>query len=157
MQRKLNYWIGARPSNSKRWQNADSGSKLELAEYEGALFGLYRRYAKQWNDIELDHTRNLSEHTHSVCGAKVVGSFDKFILEFSVDRDNGWILELAFSFKFKKYYPGMSTALNMLRTHKDVKNAILHWRGNGQNLFYEWLAIERLENEEKGEWTEYKE
>ncbi len=154
--RKQQYWIGSRPSNIKRWQNAEAGTLLDLTEYADRLFELYRRYVKQWNDIELNHARSLSEHTHRVCGAQVVGSTGKFILHFNTDRDNGWILELAFSRGFRTYYPGLSTGLNTLQSLGDIKHAVLHWRGNGRISFDEWLIQERTENGAKGEWAEYK-
>ena len=150
------YWIGSNPANIKRWQNAESGWLLEPTHYSEQLLGLYRRNAKQWNDIELDNARSLSEHTHRVWGAKAVGSSGQFILCFDTDPSNGWILELNFSRQFRQYYPGYSTGLNAPLSPKDIKDAVLHWRGNGQNAFNDWLIQEYKENEAKGEWAKYK-
>ena len=108
------------------------------------------------NDIELDHSRSLAEHTHRVCDAGVVGSSEKFILQFSQERDHGWLLEIPFARGFKKYYPGGSTGLNSLRSVADIKHSLIHWRGNGREQFDQWLVREESENQAKGEWTEYK-
>lgn len=150
------YWVGEPPSTAKRWQGFESGAVLDLGAYGERLFRLYRRYVKQWNEIELDHSRSLAEHTHQVCGAGVVGSSDKFILLFSEERDHGWLLEFPFARGFKKYHPGASTGLNSLRSVADIKHPLIHWRGNGREQFDQWLVREESENQAKGEWTEYK-
>jgi hypothetical protein len=150
------YWIGKRPSDAKRWQSTTSGSVLDQAKYRQELYKLYRRYAKQWNDIELDKSRPLSEHAHEICGAKVVGTQNKFVLCKDEDRDIGWILEVSFRRGFKQYYPGFSAGLNALRNEDDVSRIVLHWRGEGRENFDAWLARERVENCNRGEWTEYK-
>ncbi len=106
MATKRTYWLGPRPSGAARWQGATSGSVLDAAEYEEALYKLYRRYAKQWNDIELDKFRPLSEHTHEICDARVVGSQGMFVLHMNDDRETGWVLEVSFGRGFKQYYPG---------------------------------------------------
>ncbi|WP_140648584.1 hypothetical protein [Rhodanobacter glycinis] len=153
---KKTYWHGARPSGGKRWQGADSGIVLDLEKHGEALFRMYRRYVRQWNDIELDHTRELSEHTFRVCGPRVVGSSGGFVLIFDEDRETGWILDLSFSRGFHKFYPGFSTGLNTLRSKTDISRAVLHWRGSGREEFDAWLERERSENSGKGEWAEYK-
>ena len=153
---KQAYWNGKRPSDGKRWQGADSGAVLSLAKYGEPLFRMYRRYAKQWNDIELDSSRELSEHTHRVSGARVVGSPGRFILHHDISREAGWILELKFARGFHMHYPGWSCGLNALRTKADLVRATLHWRGNGRTEFDAWIARERIENTPRGEWTEYK-
>lgn len=86
----------------------------------------------------------------------MVGSSNKFILQFSEERDHGWLLEIPFARGFKKYYPGWSTALNSLRSVADIKHSLIHWRGNGREQFDQWLAREESENQANGEWTEYK-
>ena len=150
------YWIGKRPSDAKRWQGAEAGEVLDVESYGDSLFRMYRRYAKQWNDIELDHSRDLSEHTHLVCSARVVGSTGKFTLHNDISRDDGWILEVKFRRGLSQFYPGWSTGLNALRSKDDISQARLHWRGNGRNAFDAWLTVEREENEAHGEWTEYR-
>lgn len=150
------YWFGPRPSDGKRWQGAESAIVLDLEEYGESLFRMYRRYATQWNEIELNQARELSEHTFRVCGAQVVGSSGRFILTFNVDRQTGWILELAFRSGFHQYYPGLSTGLNALRSVADIRRAALHWRGSGRDAFNTWLKQERTENSATAEWTEYK-
>lgn len=156
MARKPNYWIVPYPSGTKRWQGATSGTSLAMEKYRGQLFHLYRRYAKQWNDIELDQSRRLSEHTHRICDAHVVGSGKQFVLTWNLDRDTGWILEISFVRGFRQFYPGWSTGLNTLRSESDVKSAVLHWRGHGREAFDQWLVREHTENASKGEWAEYK-
>ncbi len=150
------YWKGPHPSDATRWQGADSGESLSLSMYGEALFHMYRRYAKQWNDIELDRARSLSEHTHEVCGARVVGAPRKFVLHRDINRDDGWILEVKFARGFHIYYPGWSCGLNTLRSKTDLQSAVLHWRGDGRSEFEAWLVQERSENESRGEWAEYK-
>lgn len=156
MTRKQNYWVGPRPSSGKGWQNAEHGTTLELSACGDQLFRLYRRYVKQWNDIELDVARGLNEHTHNVCGAKVVGASGRFILEHNSNRETGWILEVKFSRGFRQFYPGLSTGLNTLRTINDLQKVTFHWRGEGESSFQQWLALELQENGAKGEWNEYK-
>lgn len=153
--RKL-YWSGPRPSDGKRWQGAEAAIVLDLDVYGESLFRMYRRYVKQWNEIELNHTRELSEHTFRVCGARVVGSSGKFILTFDADRENGWILDMSFRRGFRQYYPGLSTGLNALRSIADIRRAALHWRGDGKDSFDNWLEQERVEKSAAGEWNEYK-
>lgn len=156
MTRKLNYWIGPKPSSGKGWQNAEHGTILEPSTYGDQFFRLYRRYVKQWNDIELDVSRGLNEHTHSVCGAKVVSASGRFILEHNSNRETGWILELKFSRGFRQFYPGLSTGLNAFRTINDLQKITFHWRGEGESSFWQWLVLELQENGSKGEWNEYK-
>jgi len=48
--------------------------QIQGVEEKETIYRVYRRYVKQWNDIEMDTDRRLSEHTHEVCGAKVVAS-----------------------------------------------------------------------------------
>jgi len=150
------YWRGKRPSDARRWQGADTGEILSLAKYSEPLFHMYRGYAKQWNEIELDEARNLSEQTHRVNGARVVGAHEKFVLHCDISREDGWILEMKFARGFRRYYPGWSCGLNALRKKADIQRAILHWRGDGRAAFDAWLVQERAENEARGEWTEYR-
>ena len=150
------YWVGKRPSDGKRWRGAEAAIILDLEEYGDILFSMYRRYVTQWNEIELDMNRELSEHTFLICGAQVVGASGRFILTFNADRETGWILELCFRSGFHQYYPGLSTGLNALRTVSDIRRAALHWRGNGRDAFETWLKQERTENYATCEATVYK-
>lgn len=150
------YWRGKRPSDGKRWKGATSAEELSANIYSEPLFRMYRRYAKQWNEIELDRTRSLSEHTHTVCGSRVVGAPGMFVLHCDVSRENGWILEMKFARGFHQYHPGWSTGLNALRSTADVARSVLHWRGAGKEAFDHWLDQERAENAPRGEWLEYK-
>ncbi len=118
---------------------------------------MYRRFVKQWNDIELDINRSLSEHTHKICDAQIVGGANRrFILHWQ-DRDQDhWILEVFLARGFREYYPGLSCGRNPLRSHKDMRSLRLHWSGNGRKEFTQWIETERKENQSKGEWVEYK-
>jgi len=117
---------------------------------------MYRRYVKQWNDIELDRSRCLSEHTHEICGAKIVGGNRKFILHWERNNHDHWILEVFFSRGFSEYYPGWSCGRNTLRNIKDIQSIRLHWSENGREKFDNWLNTEKSVNQNNGEWDEYK-
>lgn len=151
------YWIGKRPSDSKRWARMTSATILESESVREAVYRLYRRYVKQWNDIELDTNRSLDEHTHEICGVQVVGSTQRrFILSYHKSTQNQWILEVCFARGFKEYYPGMSCGRNPLRSTDDIRSIRLHWNGNGKHVFEKWLEEEYEKNRKIGEWTEYK-
>lgn len=157
MLRKSPYWIGKRPSDSKRWAGMTSATILEEDAVREAAFKLQRRYVKQWNDVELDADRSLDEHTHEIYGAKVVGGGQRrFILSHQGGGQNQWILEICYSRGFKEYYPGMSCALNPLRSTDDIRSIRLHWNEGGDQAFQQWLETERYENKNNGEWSEYK-
>lgn len=156
METKSTYWIGQRPSDGKRWVYTTSAIVLTADEERETIFRMYRRYVKQWNDIELNMDSCLSEHTHEVCGAKVVGSANRrFILHWQGSNQIHWILEVFFARGFKEYYPGFSCGRNTLRTAEDIRSIRLHWSQNGREEFNRWQAAERAENQGKGEW-EYK-
>lgn len=157
MPRRSPYWIGKRPSDSKRWAGMTSATILEGDALREAIFRLQRRYVKQWNDVELDADRSLDEHAHEICGAKVVGSGQRrFILSHQAGGQNQWILEVCYSRGFKEYYPGMSCARNPLRSTDDIRSIRLHWNEDGDQAFHQWLEKERHQNENNGEWNEYK-
>ena len=156
MTRKSAYWIGKRPWDGKRWAYTNAATVLDDASQKEAIFRMYRRYVKQWNDIELDEDRSLSEHTHEVCGAKVVGGNRRFILHVQNNNQDTWILEVHFARGFSEFYPGLSTGRNTMRSPADIRSIHLHWSQAGNEVFREWLKIEKETNEAKGEWTEYK-
>ena len=117
---------------------------------------MYRRYVKQWNDIELNLDKDLSEHKHEICGAHIVaGRSRSFTLHWQDDNHVHWILEVFYARGFSDY-PGLSCGRNPFRTVNDIRSAHLHWKGNGRKEFDKWLAIEEKENENNGEWNEYK-
>lgn len=93
MAAKPTYWIGPRPSDGRRWANTTVATVLTGDEEKEAIYRMYRRYVKQWNDIELNNDRCLSEHTHEICGAKVVGSGNRrFILHwYGGDQFTGFL------------------------------------------------------------------
>jgi len=68
------YWLGKRPLDGKRWAYTTSAVVLDAGDYHEKLFRMFRRYTKQWNDIELNMDRDLSEHTHEIHGAHIVGA-----------------------------------------------------------------------------------
>jgi hypothetical protein len=145
-----------RPTDAKRWEGCDFGALLSKDECAERLVRVYRRYSKQWNDIELDHNRSLAEHTHEICGVKVVSSSDKFILHGGKTREENWILEVVYARGFKQFYPGMSTGRNTMRSASDIKNVRLHWKLQGKDAFENWLAYEQTANPNQGEWQEYR-
>ncbi len=151
---KSSYWQGTPPSDAKRWQGADSGEIL-ADRYTESLFRMYRRYVRRWNEIELDKARSLSEHTHEVFGARVIGAQRMFVLHCDINRDDGWILEMRFARGFQEFHPGWSCGRNALRTTTDILRSVLHWRGKGRAGFDDWLARDALEHGPLQEWTEY--
>lgn len=156
MQNKSGYWIGTRPSDGKQWTYTTSATVLSGDGDKEAIFRMYRRYVKQWNDVELDINRPLSEHTHTICGAQVIGSANRrFILHWDNRDQDHWILEIFFARGFREFHPSFSCGRNPLRTYKDIRSIRLHWSGNGRQEFARWIEAERLENQSKGEWTEY--
>jgi hypothetical protein len=119
-----------------------------------AIFRMQRRYVKQWNEIELDRSRSLSEHTHEVFGAQVVGANRRFILHAQVESAH-WILEVMYARGFSEFHPGWSFGKNPFRSVEDMRSIHLHWSENGRILFEQWLVAERTANESNGEATEY--
>jgi len=61
MAAKPTYWIGPRPSEGKRWAYTTAATVLTGDDEKEAIYHMYRRYVKQWNDIELDNDRCLSD------------------------------------------------------------------------------------------------
>lgn len=151
---QANYWTGKRPWNGHRWTYTHSAEVLDSHEYKEAVFRMYRRYVKQWNDIELDHSRCLSEHTHQVHGAQVVGSHRRFILH-AQESDMHWILEVLFARRFLEFQRGASFGRNAMRSVDDIHSLHLHWRGSGRSRFDAWLEEECRSNLEHGEAHEY--
>lgn len=156
MKKSEPYWINKKPTGGRKWVYTTSATAIEDATQKEEILRMYRRYVKQWNDIELDHSRSLSEHTHEVCGAKVVGANKKFILHAYEGDQNHWILEILFARGFSQFYPGWSTGKNTMRSTADMKGAYLHWSGAGREAFERWLVTERKTNQARGEWEEYK-
>lgn len=60
MAAKPTYWIGPRPSDGRRWAYTTAATVLTGDEEKEAIYPMYRRYVKQWNDIELNNDRCLS-------------------------------------------------------------------------------------------------
>lgn len=156
MPRRPPYWTTEKPSDAKRWSGMQSGAVLDPDVYCGRLFHLYRRYVKQWNDIELDHSRGLDEHTHEVCGAKVIGARNMFVLSHVTPGGSRWILEVVFGKGFRQFYPGWSTGMNAMRTTSDIKRMLLHWADTGRSAFEKWLEQEEQTKATREEWTEYR-
>ena len=155
MSRKEPYWIGARPSKGKRWAYASHAVVVEDLETIESVFRMQRRYAKQWNDIELDIGRNLGEHDHEVFGAMVVGRGSRFILHGG-KHPTHWVLEIWYERGFKPYHPGWSFGKNPFRSHDDMKSVRLHFSPGGDQEFRSWLLAEKDANRNLGEWTEYR-
>ncbi|WP_117146029.1 hypothetical protein [Pseudomonas coronafaciens] len=150
------YWIGPRPSDGKSWAYTTMATVLTDDEEKEAVYRMYQRYVKQWNDIELNNDKCISEHMHEICGAKVVGSNRRFTLHWYGGSEVHWILEVLFARGFKEHYPGLSCGRNALRSIKDIRAIRLHWSENGREEFSRWCAAEHVANHDNGEWSEYK-
>lgn len=150
------YWVGKKPPGGKRWAYTAHGEVLEDAATRDALFRMYRRYVKQWNDIELDRGRSLSEHTHQVFGAQAVGANRRFVLHARPDSDSHWILEMMFARGFSEFYPGASCGRNTMRSPADIRSIHLHWSEGARGAFDRWITDERTTNSKNGEWEEYR-
>lgn len=150
------YWIGEKPSDGKRWAYAEHATVEQDAAIKESVFRMYRRYVKQWNDIELDLNRSLQEHSHEICGAQVVGAGRMFVLHDSSQQNEDWILEVKFARGFTPFHPGWSCGKNPFRSVADIASIRLHWRGTGNQRFRKWLEQERTENTAKGECDDYK-
>jgi hypothetical protein len=156
MRRSSSYWVGTRPSGGDRWAYTTCGTVIVDSEIKEAIFRMQRRYAKQWNDIELDRSRSLSEHTHEILGAqKVGGGGRKFILHAQEDNKNHWILEIFYARGFSEFHPGASCGMNPFRSTDDIRSVHLHWSDDGRSTFEKWLLDEGAANQHKGEAEEY--
>jgi hypothetical protein len=155
MKRGSSYWIGTRPTGGERWAYTTFGTVIDDPKMKEAVLRMHRRYAKQWNDIELDRSRCLSEHTHEILGAQVVGGSRRFILHAEEENKNHWILEIMYARGFSEFHPGWSFGKNPLRSIDDMRSLHLHWSDEGRSKFEEWIEAERVANEHKGEEVEY--
>ncbi len=117
---------------------------------------MYRRYVKQWNDVELDDARNFDESPQEICGANVTSDFKRFVVLGRTQNGEEWILEIWFARGFQRFYPGASCARNTLRSTSDIKSLHLHFSPGGQQAFTDWLQHEQKINQGKGEWDQYK-
>ncbi|BBB66379.1 hypothetical protein UNDYM_2126 [Undibacterium sp. YM2] len=158
MTRKTAYWIGKRPSDGKAWQYAEHATIIDDASQAEMIYRMYRRYVKQWNDIELNPEKCLSAHTHEICGAAVISSsIHKFVLHaHNSSYQNHWILEVCLARGFSMYYPGGSCGLNTLRSIDDIRSIRLHWSQAGDEVFKAWLNTEKEINSANGESEEYR-
>lgn len=156
MKRKSNYWQCAKPSSGTRWAYTEMATVIDDPNVIESVFRMHRRYAKQWNDIELDTNRSLSEHTHKVHGAQVVSGNRRFILHGQNGEKTHWILEVLLARGFAEWHPGWSFGKNPLRTISDIKSIHLHWSEGGKESFEEWLIEEREINSKNGECGEYR-
>lgn len=154
MKQQSTQWLGRKPAKATSWACADTAMVLDDPAHRDAIFRMYRRYVKQWNDIELDPIRRAA-HTHDICGAQVRGGDRRFILQAHQENKDHWILEIHFARTFSEWYPKWSFGKNTLRSRSDIKKIHLHWSNRGKELFEAWLSKERKENQLKGEWTDY--
>jgi hypothetical protein len=152
MKRRSTYWVGERPTGGERWAYATHGTVIDDPHAMEVIFQMHGRYVKRWNDIELDRSRSLSEHTHEVRGAKVVGGGSRrFILHAQENNKEHWILEILYSRGFSEFCPGGSFGKNSLRSTDDIRSIHLHWSDDAQMKFEKWLAEEKLANQANGE------
>ncbi|KQW64893.1 hypothetical protein [Variovorax sp. Root411] len=136
------YWIGGQPLDGDQWSYTDFGTVLDDAQTRQTLFRMYERYVRQWNDIELDHSRNLSEHTHQVHGAKVLAGDGRFVLHGRPNSRSHWILEIVFSGGFRVFHR-CDLGRNTLRSTADMQSIHLHWSGCGREGFEHWMGKEQ--------------
>jgi hypothetical protein len=155
MQKPTTYWQCAKPSNGRRWADSDRATVIDDPRIISSVFHMYRRYVKQWNDIELDKNRSLSEHTHKVLEANVISGRRRFSLHSKNSKNDLWILEVLFARSFSEWHPGMSCGKNPFRTTDDIKGIYLHWRNAGKEEFQTWLTHENEINKANSECTEY--
>ncbi len=155
MKRGSSYWVGTRPSSGKQWAYTTNGTVIADSGTKEAIFRMQRRYAKQWNDIELDRSRSLSEHTHEILGAQIVGGGRSFTLHAQEENKNHWILEIFYARGFSNFHPGASFGKNPFRSIGDMRSTHLHWSDDGRLKFEEWLLAESAANQHKGEAVEY--
>ena len=132
------YWLGKRPYDGKKWVYTTSGIVINNRNMKKIAFDLYQLYVTQWNNIEGDLSRCLSEHTHQLGTAKVIEDFDRFILKDHNDNNDCWILEICFFKNFERYKAGLSCCLKPLSTIKNIRNVVLHWSDNGHLKFKNW-------------------
>lgn len=156
MRKTIPYWIGTKPADGKRWSGADHAAVLQDQSSIDSIRRLYNRYVQRWNDIELDQARSLSEHSHEVCGAKVVGAARMFVLKHDSTGEGEWVLEVKYVRGFTPYHPGWSCGKNPFRTNADIANVRLHWSGTGKDAFLNWLQTEQKTNAGQPECQEYK-
>ena len=149
------YWIDGRPSSGKRWQGAEHAKIINEEKVADAIFRMQRRFVKQWNDVELDRERDLSDQSQEISGATVLGVGDRFVVHMRNGRDSLWVLEAWYGRGFKPYYPGWSYGRNPFRFREDMKSIYLHFAGSGEEGFSSWLALES-QNDGSAEWAEYK-
>lgn len=136
------YWIGEQPLDGERWSYAEFGTVLNDVATRQTLFGMYGRYVRRWNDIELDPKRSLFEHTHQVHGARVLAADGRFVLHGRPDRHSHWVLEILFRRGFREFYP-WTLERNAMRLPVDMRSVHLHWCGNGREAFARWMEKEQ--------------
>lgn len=136
------YWTGQRPRDAEEWSCTDFGAVVDDAATRHALFRMYGRYVKRWNEIELDASRNLFEHTHEVDGAKVLAADGRFVLHGRSRARSQWIVEIIFSRGFRVFYPG-NLGRNPMRGVADIRSVHLHWSGSGRDAFEQWMRTEQ--------------
>lgn len=132
------YWIGERPGNGKKWGYTTSGTVLNSKNMMQLAFDLYQIYVIQWNEIESNLKRPLSDHKYELYSAKVIDDFNRFILYHHNNNHDHWILEIWFYKKINRYKAGLSCCLKPLDTVDDIRNLILHWSDGGYVNFKNW-------------------
>lgn len=135
------YWTGERPRDAIEWSCSDSGTVLDDAATRHALFRMYARYVRRWNEIELDASRNLFEHTYEVNGAKVLPADGRFVLAGRSSFHAQWVMELIFSRGFRVFHPG-NLGRSPMRCDADIRSVHLHWSGSGRDAFEQWMRSE---------------
>ena len=137
------YWLGKRPYDGKKWIYTTSATVINNSKMRQIAFELYQLYVAQWNDIEGDLSRCLSEHTHKLGSAKVLSRFDHFILMDHNNNNDYWVFEICLSKKFEPYKSGLSCCMRPLNSIKNIRNVVLHWSDNGHLGFRNWCKTIR--------------
>lgn len=156
MRAKKPYWIGTKPPDGRRWGSAEHACIISDQRTIDALRSMHNRYVQAWNDIELDPQRSLSEHSHKVFGADVVGVDRMFVLVSRSEAYGEWMLEVKYTRDFSPFHPGLSCGKNPLRSNADIVNVRLHWQGDGQLKFNHWLASEAETNRGLAQCPDYR-
>lgn len=136
------YWIGKRPTNAKKWSGAKHAQIISDDRTIEAVFHIYQRFVKQWNDVELDAARNFDESPQEIAGAKITSDPKRFIIHGRTEAESMWILEVWYARGFRSSRPGLSCARNTMRSITDIKSLHLHFSPGGPQAFEDWLQHE---------------
>ena len=150
--KKSSYWVGVIPSGVNCQEGLSQAMQITEPTTLDAVFRLYRRHAKHYNDIELDRSSDISKQQY-YCNATVLTVNERFVVASRDESGYHWILEVTFRRGFSSF--DSEKILNTLRSVCDIKGLYLHYNTGGPNMFEEWLLKEKQESHGKGEWVKY--